>query len=64
MSIGVKRVEIMCSRCDGHLGHVFEGEGYGTPTDQRHCVNSVSIKFVDEHSSKIMSDLTRKETKN
>ncbi|CAF2125398.1 hypothetical protein HID58_010649 [Brassica napus] len=37
--------EITCAVCDGHLGHVTKGEGYDTPTDERHCVNSVSIIF-------------------
>jgi peptide-methionine (R)-S-oxide reductase len=42
-SMGMRRTEVRCSACDSHLGHVFEGEGYETPTDQRFCINSISL---------------------
>ncbi|MBW8482371.1 peptide-methionine (R)-S-oxide reductase MsrB [Actinomadura parmotrematis] len=42
-SLGMVRTEVRCAVCDSHLGHVFHGEGYATPTDDRFCINSISL---------------------
>jgi peptide-methionine (R)-S-oxide reductase len=50
MSHGMVRTEIRCAACDSHLGHVFEGEGYKTPTDLRYCINSISMTLIEDKS--------------
>ena len=44
-SLGMSRTEVTCATCGGHLGHVFEGEGLNVPTDQRYCINYLSLLF-------------------
>jgi peptide-methionine (R)-S-oxide reductase len=42
-SHGMIRTEARCAACGSHLGHIFTGEGYDTPTDERWCINSISL---------------------
>ena len=44
-----RKVEIVCAGCDGHIGHVFFSKRYPKPHHERHCVNSVSLRFVPRH---------------
>ncbi|GAB3491174.1 peptide-methionine (R)-S-oxide reductase MsrB [Nocardiopsis coralliicola] len=49
-SLGMIRTEVRCTHCNSHLGHVFRGEGYDTPTDDRYCINSVALTLEADDS--------------
>ncbi|GAA1472087.1 peptide-methionine (R)-S-oxide reductase MsrB [Corynebacterium felinum] len=48
LSHGMVRTEVLCATCESHLGHVFSGEGYDTPTNLRYCINSICLSLEEK----------------